>query len=220
MAEENESDMEAGEGPPISTSEENSLDSEVDLKESPEDIENTVSDNEEATEEVVEISRDAALEEALAKLAEAEDRALRAVAEAENVRKRADKAVESAHKYALESLTEKLLPVLDSFEKAVETAADNDGENDSSVQATLDGIELSYRLFIDVLQKTGIESIDPTGEPFNPEYHEAMSMLENPDAEPGSVLEVVQKGYTLNDRLVRPARVLVAKETSEPKKTP
>ena len=136
------------------------------------------------------------------------------------MRKRADKAVESAHKYALESLTEKLLPVLDSFEKAVETAADNGGENDSSVQATLDGIELSYRLFIDVLQKTGIESIDPTGEPFNPEYHEAMSMLENPDAEPGSVLEVVQKGYTLNDRLVRPARVLVAKETSEPKKTP
>ena len=220
MAEENESDMEAGEGPPISTSEENSLDSEVDLKESPEDIENPVSDNEEATEEVVEISRDAALEEALAKLAEAEFRALRAVAEAENVRKRADKAVESAHKYALEILTEKLVPVLDSFEKAVETAADNGGENDSSVQATLDGIELSYRLFIDVLQKTGIESIDPTGEPFNPEYHEAMSMLENPDAEPGSVLEVVQKGYTLNDRLVRPARVLVAKETSEPKKTP
>ena len=220
MAEENESDMEAGEGPPISTSEENSLDSEVDLKESPEDIENTVSDNEEATEEVVEISRDAALEEALAKLAEAEDRALRAVAEAENVRKRADKAVESAHKYALESLTEKLLPVLDSVEKAVETAADNGGENDSAVHATLDGIELSYRLFIDVLQKTGIESIDPTGEPFNPEYHEAMSMLEKPDAEPGSVLEVVQKGYTLNDRLVRPARVLVAKATSEPKKTP
>lgn len=220
MAEENESDIEAGEGPPISTSEEDSLDSEVDLKESAEDIENTVSDDEEATEEVVEISPDAALEEALAKLAEAEDRALRAVAEAENVRKRADKAVESAHKYALESLTEKLLPVLDSFEKAVETAADNGGENDSSVQATLDGIELSYRLFIDVLQKTGIESIDPTGEPFNPEYHEAMSMLENPDAEPGSVLEVVQKGYTLNDRLVRPARVLVAKETSEPKKTP
>ena len=71
-----------------------------------------------------------------------------------------------------------------------------------------------------MLQKTGIESIDPTGEPFDPEYHEAMSMLENPDAEPGSVLEVVQKGYTLNDRLVRPARVLVAKDTSEPKKTP
>ena len=220
MAEENESDMEAGEGPPISPSEENSLDSDVDLEESPEGVEDSVSDNEDATDEPVEISPEEALEKALTQLADAEDRALRAVAEVENVRKRADKAVESAHKYALESLTEKLLPVLDSFEKAVEMAADNGGENDNSVQATLDGIELSYRLFIDVLQKTGIESIDPTGEPFNPEYHEAMSMLENPDAEPGSVLEVIQKGYTLNDRLVRPARVLVAKDTSEPKKTP
>ena len=214
MEEENESDMEAGEGPSISPSEENSLDSDVDHEESPEGIEGSVSDNEDATDEPVEISPEEALEKALTQLAEAEDRALRAVAEVENVRKRADKAVESAHKYALESLTENLLPVLDSFEKAVEMAADN------SVQATLEGIELSYRLFIDVLQKTGIKSIDPTGEPFNPEYHEAMSMLENPDAEPGSVLEVIQKGYTLNDRLVRPARVLVAKDTLESKKTP
>ena len=220
MAEENESDMETREEPAISASEENSLNSEVNLEESSEGAERSVSDNEDATDEPVEISPDEALEEALTQLAEAEDRALRAVAEGENVRKRADKAIESAHKYALEGLTEKLLPVLDSFEKAVEMAADNGGENDNSVQATLDGIELSYRLFIDVLQKTGIKSIDPTGEPFNPEYHEAMSMLENPDAEPGSVLEVVQKGYTLNDRLVRPARVLVAKDTSEPKKTP
>ena len=220
MAEENESDMETREEPPTSASEENSLNSEVNPEESSGGVEHSVSGNEDAADEPVEISPDEALEEALTQLAEAEDRALRAVAEAENVRKRADKAVESAHKYALESLTEKLLPVLDSFEKAVEMAADNGGENDNSVQATLDGVELSYRLFIDVLQKTGIKSIDPTGEPFDPEYHEAMSMLENPDAEPGSVLEVVQKGYTLNDRLVRPARVLVAKDTSEPKKTP
>jgi molecular chaperone GrpE len=159
-------------------------------------------------------------EEVREQLADAEDRALRAVAEADNIRKRADKAVENAHKYALESLTEKLLPVLDSFEKAVEKAADDGQESDGSVHATLEGVELSYRLFIDVLQKAGIKSIDPTGEPFDPEYHEAMSMLENPDAEPGSVLEVVQKGYILNDRLVRPARVLVAKDMSEPKKTP
>ncbi|HIC34147.1 MAG TPA: nucleotide exchange factor GrpE [Gammaproteobacteria bacterium] len=174
-------------------------------------------DDEATADESAETSPEIALEEVREQLADAEDRALRAVAEADNIRKRADKAVENAHKYALESLTEKLLPVLDSFEKAVETAADDDQESDGSVHATLEGVELSFRLFIDVLEKAGIKSIDPTGEPFDPEYHEAMSVLENPDAEPGSVLEVVQKGYTLNDRLVRPARVLVAKDMSEPK---
>ena len=86
--------------------------------------------------------------------------------------------------------------------------------------STLEGVELSFRLFIDVLEKAGIRPIDPTGEPFDPEYHEAMRVLENPDAEPGSVLEVIQKGYTLNDRLVRPARVLVAKDMAEPKTAP
>ena len=75
----------------------------------------------------------------------------------------------------------------------------------------MEGIELSLRLMNETLGRHGVEAIDPVGEPFNPSYHEAMSMVPNPDAEPGSVLQVVQKGYTLNERLVRPARVLVAK---------
>ena len=220
MAEENDSDVEPREDSPVSQSEENCSDTPVDPKASSDEVETCGLDTEAAADESIETSPEAALVEVRGQLAEAEDRALRAVAEADNIRKRADKAVENAHKYALESLTENLLPVLDSFEKAVETATDDGQESDGSVHATLEGIELSYRLFIDVLQKAGIKSIDPTGEPFDPEYHEAMSVLENPDAEPGSVLEVVQKGYTLNDRLVRPARVLVVKDTSESKKTP
>ena len=220
MAEENDTDIASDEDTPDSQPDENSLDSGEDANASSDEAETSEIEDEAATDESVGPSPEAALEEVREQLADAEDRALRAVAEADNIRKRADKAVENAHKYALESLTEKLLPVLDSFEKAVEKAADDGQESDGSVHATLEGVELSYRLFIDVLKKAGIKSIDPTGEPFDPEYHEAMSMLENPDAEPGSVLEVVQKGYILNDRLVRPARVLVAKDMSEPKKTP
>ncbi|MEC8868513.1 MAG: nucleotide exchange factor GrpE [Pseudomonadota bacterium] len=220
MAEENDTDIASDEDTPDSQPDENSLDSAKDANASSDEADTSEIEDEAATDESVGPSPEAALEEVREQLADAEDRALRAVAEVENIRKRADKAVENAHKYALESLTENLLPVLDSLEKAVETATDNDQENDGSVHATLQGIELSYKLFIDVLQKAGITSIDPTGEPFDPEFHEAMSMLENPDAEPGSVLEVVQKGYTLNDRLVRPARVFVAKDMSEPKKTP
>ena len=220
MAEEKDSGLESGEESPVLQSDENASGSTVDPNTSSDEVNPGALDDEAAVDESAETSPEMALEEVRAQLADAEDRALRAVAEADNIRKRADKAVENAHKYALESLTEKLLPVLDSFEKAVETVADDGQENDGSVHATLEGVELSFRLFTDVLQKVGIKSIDPTGEPFDPEYHEAMSMLENPDAEPGSVLEVIQKGYTLNDRLVRPARVLVAKDMSEPKKAP
>ncbi|MEC9239209.1 MAG: nucleotide exchange factor GrpE [Pseudomonadota bacterium] len=220
MAEEKDSDVRPGKDSPVSLSDENASDSAVDPNASSDEVKTCELDDEAVADESAETSPEIALEEVREQLADAEDRALRAVAEADNIRKRAEKAVENAHKYALESLTEKLLPVLDSFEKAVEKAADDGQESDGSVHATLEGVELSYRLFIDVLKKAGIKSIDPTGEPFDPEYHEAMSMLENPDAEPGSVLEVVQKGYILNDRLVRPARVLVAKDMSEPKKTP
>jgi len=220
MAEEKDSNVGSGEDSPVSQSDESPSDSAVDPNASTDDVKTCDLDDEVAADESTETSPEIALEEVREQLADAEDRALRAVAEADNIRKRADKAVENAHKYALESLTEKLLPVLDSFEKAVETAADDDQESDGSVHATLEGVELSFRLFIDVLEKAGIKSIDPTGEPFDPEYHEAMSVLENPDAEPGSVLEVIQKGYTLNDRLVRPARVLVAKDMSEPKTAP
>ncbi len=151
---------------------------------------------------------------ATATIEELQDQALRARAEVENVRRRASRDVENAHKYALEKLAGKLLPVLDSLEKAIATGAAEDlaaDAADASGQARLEGVELSLKLFLGVLSEVGIVQIDPLGEPFDPQYHEAMALLENPAAEPNSVLEVMQKGYALNGRLVRPAMVVVSK---------
>ncbi len=141
------------------------------------------------------------------------DQALRAHAEVENVLRRAARDVENAHKYALERLIGDLLPVLDSLEKAVESraAAQAADESDPGV-AIAQGVELSLKLFLDVLGRAVVAQIDPLGEPFDPQHHEAIAMLENPDAEPNSVLEVMQKGYTLNGRLARASRVQIAKK--------
>ena len=151
------------------------------------------------------------LEIAKAELVEAQDKALRAAAETENVRKRSDKAVENAHKFALEGFVTKLLPVLDSLQKGVETARSPEHEK-NQMQATVEGMELSLKLFSDILEKAGVKPIDPLGEPFNPDFHQAMTMVESNESEPGSVIEVIAKGYSLNERLVRPAMVIVAKE--------
>ena len=151
------------------------------------------------------------LEIAKAELVEAQDKALRAAAETENVRKRSDKAVENAHKFALEGFVTNLLPVLDSFQKGVETARSSEHEK-NQMQATVEGMELSLKLFSDILEKAGVKPIDPLGEPFNPDFHQAMTMVESNESEPGSVIEVIAKGYSLNERLVRPAMVIVAKE--------
>ena len=148
----------------------------------------------------------AALETALAEAEALKDAALRAQAEVENIRRRAARDVENAHKFALERFTANLLPVLDSLEKAVESVAS--AEDASTVGQ---GVDLSLKLFVTTLANSGVEQIDPHGEPFNPEHHEAIAMVENPDAEPNSVMEVIQKGYVLNGRLVRAAKVIVVK---------
>ena len=162
------------------------------------------SDGEESTNQESD-STLAALREALERAqaeAEAEkDRALRAVAEAENVRKRSERSIENAHKFALERFVTDLLPAVDSFERAADAASEADAE----------GIRLSLKLLLDAMQRQGIAVVDPIGAPFDPQLHEAMSMIESPHAEPGSVIEVFQKGYTVNGRLTRPARVIVAK---------
>ena len=148
------------------------------------------------------------------------DQALRGQAEAENVRRRASRDVENAHKYALEKFAGKLLPVLDSLEKAIEVSVADDSPADVSAAdagvnqagtVLIEGVELSLKLFLGVLSQAGIDQIDPLGEPFDPQYHEAMAILENPAAEPNSVLEVMQKGYALNGRLIRAAKVVVSK---------
>jgi molecular chaperone GrpE len=144
---------------------------------------------------------DAAME-----IANLQDRALRAQAELENVRRRASRDVENAHKYALERFAADLLPVLDSLEKAVEVTHGTAAENAKTLG---EGIELSLKLFLSTCEKAGLSQIDPHGEPFDPNLHEAIAMVPNPDAEPNSVMEVMQKGYTLNGRLVRAARVVV-----------
>ena len=154
----------------------------------------------------------AALEASRAEAESLKDQALRAVAEADNVRKRADRSIENAHKYALERFVNDLLPAVDSFERAVDAATDLGGSGGEAVSSMAEGMELSLKLLLDAMQRQGIEVVDPIGAPFDPKLHEAMSMIENPEAEPGSVIEVFQKGYTVNGRLARPARVIVAKE--------
>ena len=132
------------------------------------------------------------------------DRYLRAAAELENVRKRAIRDVEKARKYALENFGRDLLDVRDSLEMGLAAA---DGADASVI---LDGSQATLKLLETVMERFGVEQIDPEGEPFDPAQHEAMTMQPSADAEPNSVLTVIQKGYSLNGRLLRPARVIVA----------
>lgn len=148
----------------------------------------------------------ARLDEALKQAETYKDHALRAQAEAENTRRRASRDVEHAHKYALEKFAADLLPVLDSLEKAVEVASDSQG-----AESIAEGVELSLKLFLSVLEKHGVERIDPAGEPFDPQVHEAMTMVPSQDVAPNHVLEVMQRGYLLNGRVVRAAKVVVAR---------
>ncbi|MCJ7556542.1 MAG: nucleotide exchange factor GrpE [Gammaproteobacteria bacterium] len=147
-------------------------------------------------------------EELTAARAQAEDfrdQLLRARAEMDNVRKRSDRELERAHKYGVERLAGELLPVVDSLEIGLEAAT---GETQ---EAVAEGMRATLKLLISALEKFGISCLDPLGEPFNPEWHEAMATQPSPDAEPNSVLLVVQKGYRIHDRVLRPARVIVAR---------
>jgi molecular chaperone GrpE len=151
-------------------------------------------------------SPEAALEQAQAKADENWNLYLRAAAELDNVRKRAARDVEHAHKFALENFGRELLAVVDSLEMGL-AAADN-----ADAEALREGSEATCKLLKTTLERFGITEVDPAGEPFDPEMHEAMSMLPSESVEPGSVAQVIQKGYALNGRLLRPARVMVAAE--------
>ncbi|MCE9681124.1 nucleotide exchange factor GrpE [Halomonas alkalisoli] len=141
-------------------------------------------------------------------LAEAKDQMLRTAAEAQNVRRRAEQEAEKARKFALERFVKELLPVVDSLEKALEAMGEDASE------AHREGVAMTLKMQHDVLGKFGVEAVDPQGEPFDPQYHEAMAMVPNPELEPNSVMEVMQKGYVLNGRLVRPAMVVVSQAAS------
>ena len=151
-----------------------------------------------------------------ARMQELQDQMLRTQAEMQNVRRRAEIDVEKAHKFALEKVVKELLPVADSLEKAVEST-ENQQSTDELVVSIREGVEMTLDLFMKSLGKFNVQQLNPVGEPFDPQLHEAMSMVPAPDAEPNSVVAVVQKGYTLNERLVRPAMVVVAKAEDAPK---
>ncbi|PPI84237.1 nucleotide exchange factor GrpE [Marinobacter maroccanus] len=151
-----------------------------------------------------------------AQVQEFQEQMLRSQAEMQNVRRRAEIDVEKAHKFALEKFVKELLPVADSLEKAVESTEGHEDSGDA-VASIREGVEMTLSLFMSSLKKFNVEQINPVGEPFDPQHHEAMSMVPAPDAEPNSVVAVVQKGYLLNGRVVRPAMVVVAKAEDAPK---
>ena len=154
-----------------------------------------------------EVSPEQALEQAQATIKDYWDQMMRLRAEMENHRKRAERDVQNAHKYALKNFTEALLPVIDSMEMGLNAAL---AEN-ATLDSIREGSELTMNMFVQVLEKQGLTPVDPLGEKFDPEQHQAISMVEDKKAESNTVISVMQKGFMLNDRLVRPAMVVVAK---------
>ena len=154
---------------------------------------------------------DTSLEDMVSQLQEdvmaARDASLRAQADAQNVKRRAEQDVEKARKFALERFSGDLLPVVDNLERSLEAASGSDELSKSIAE----GVELTLKSLLDAMKKYNIEAVDPTGEPFDPQLHQAMTMVENADMEPNTVMAVMQKGYTLNGRLIRPAMVMVTK---------
>ena len=134
------------------------------------------------------------------------DKAYRAQAELDNLRKRTARDIENAHKYALEKFINELLPILDSME-----LGKNAAETAESIADLQEGMDLTLKMFVDTLTKHGVEMLDPMDEKFDPQYHEAVSIQEIEGKESNTVVSVMQKGYSLNGRLVRPAMVMVAK---------
>lgn len=153
---------------------------------------------------------EAALEAANGTIDGQKDAVLRARADMENARRRAEQEVDKARKFALERFAGELLPVLDNLERAMQVA---DVENEA-IKPVIEGVDLTLKSFIGIVEKFGMEIVDPQGETFNPELHQAMSMQESTEFAPNSVMAVMQKGYTLNGRLLRPAMVMVSRAAS------
>lgn len=146
-----------------------------------------------------------------AELHEAREQTLRVQAEMQNLRRRVDRDIENAHKYALENFVGELLPVVDNLERGlatVDSAADAENEAQKAIR---EGMELTLKSFLDVLARNKIEPLDPTGQAFDPQFHQAMTTVPHPEIAANTVIEVFQKGYLLNGRLVRPAMVVVSR---------
>jgi len=168
---------------------------------------NKVVDSEESSEKSEEEIAVDSLSKLEVQLEEMRDQVLRHQAEVQNVKRRAEQDVEKARKYALERFCNELLPIVDSLEMAI-LSASPDQEDSESI---LKGVKLTLKMFVDTLAKFNLEQIDPEGEPFDPKSHQAVSMVENNEVEPNTVLSVMQRGYVLSGRLIRPAMVVVSK---------
>jgi len=153
------------------------------------------------------------LEAAELKAGQAKDDLLRVQAEMQNLRRRTQQDVEKAHKYGQEKLVTELIPVMDNLERALAAASDHD---DATSKAIYDGVDITLKSFANCFNKFSIEAVDPMGEPFDPLLHQAMAMQESPDVEPNTVIAVMQKGYSLYGRVIRPAMVMVSKGAATP----
>lgn len=143
-----------------------------------------------------------------AALAEQRDMVLRAQAEVQNMRRRCEADVEKAHKFALEKFSGELLSVVDNLERALNAVPDRSA---AQVQGLAEGVELTMKSFLEILSKFNVQQVDPVGQPFDPQVHQAITMVVNPNVQPNTVLDVMQKGYTLHGRVIRPAMVVVSK---------
>ncbi|WP_163932739.1 nucleotide exchange factor GrpE [Paraferrimonas sp. SM1919] len=186
-------------------------------KQPEEQVEQAQTENQEVEQEQsieVEVSEldqvKAELEEAKATIADQKDSVLRAAAEIDNVKRRAAIDVEKAHKFALEKFANELLPVIDNLERALSQ------EVGESAKGMVEGVELTLKTFLTSVDKFGLKQIDPKGEQFDPNFHQAISMVPNPEVDDNSVMDVMQKGFELNGRVLRPAMVVVAQGGPKP----
>ena len=188
----------------------------TDIKDKEEQIieENTNETQEEnKTEEIIEESLEEKLDKANEKIEALEEKnkdmkaeVLRAFADVENIRKRSEREVQNAHKFGIEKFAKELLPVLDSLEQALKHEVKSE-----EALSMKEGVEMTLKIFTDATKKFGLEILDPKGEKFDPNVHEAMAMIPNPELESDSIADVFQKGYVLNGRVVRAAKVIVVK---------
>jgi len=144
-------------------------------------------------------------------IADLTDRLLRAHAEMENIRKRAEREREETARYAISKFAREVVGVADNFERAIQAVPAGAADQDSALQSLVEGVSMTEREFVNVLERNGVRRVNPKGEPFNPHLHQAMMEMQNPDVAAGTILEVFQPGYVIEDRVLRPAMVVVAK---------
>ena len=167
-----------------------------------------IESSEEEQDDDISVTSDEEFELAKAEVARAKDDYVRLQAEMQNLRRRTEQDVEKAHKFGQERFSTELIAVVDNLERSLEAS---NGNEDTVVKAIHEGVNLTLKGFIECLQRNYINTVDPMGEPFDPLFHQAIGTQDNPEAEPNTVVAVMQKGYTLHDRVLRPAMVMVSK---------